>query len=90
MDQMNMYFDTKYSLKILFSIQLLLCPTAANTEGFCFKNLRFSKNLTKTKIIKMAAATEAQAEFVPPDGGLRVNPKHTLKFNNNSHFRRLI
>ena len=38
----------------------------------------------------MAAAIEAQAEFVPPDGGLRVNPKHTLKFNNNSHFRRLI
>ena len=27
----------------------------------------------------MAAAIEAQAEFVPPDGGLRVNPKHTLK-----------
>ena len=32
MDQMNMYFDTKYSLKILFSIQLLLCQTAENTE----------------------------------------------------------
>ena len=43
MDQMNMYFDTKYSLKILFSIQLLLCQTAANTEGFCFKNLDFPK-----------------------------------------------
>ena len=62
MDQMNMYFDIKDSLKILFSIQLLLCQTAVNTE----------------------------AEFVPPDGGLRVNPKHTIKFNNNSHFRRLI
>ena len=34
MDQMNMYFDTKYVLKILFSIQLLLCQTAVNTEGF--------------------------------------------------------
>ena len=44
-------------LKILFSIQWLLCQTAINTEGFCFKNSDFPKmSLGKVVLLLLASA----------------------------------
>ena len=54
---MNMCYDTKSYLKILFSIQWLLCQTAINTEGFCFKNSDFPKmSLGKVVLLLLASA----------------------------------